>query len=47
MIELLCSSKQPYPKRIMQSFVNINFTHERQKLLKLSKLFFIIKMFKY
>ena len=34
MISLLCHKTQYYPHRIMQSFVNINFTPERQSLLK-------------
>ena len=38
MISLLCNKTQYYPKRIMQSFVNINFTPERQNLLKRRKI---------
>lgn len=34
MISLLTSKTQYYPHRIMQSFVNINFTIERQSLLR-------------
>jgi len=34
MIQLLANKRQPYPERIMQSWVNLNFTKERQAILK-------------
>lgn len=34
MISLLANKRQPYPERIMQSFVNLNFTPERQDNLR-------------
>lgn len=34
MIRLLTNKPQPYPAAIMQSFVNLNFTKERQVNLK-------------
>ena len=39
MIGLLCQKQQMYPSRIMQSFVNLNFTLERQHILKKRNLF--------
>lgn len=38
MISLLANKRQPYPERIMQSFVNLNFTPERQDNLRKRKL---------
>ena len=37
MIRLLTNKPQPYPAAIMQSFVNLNFTKERQANLKKRK----------
>ncbi len=41
MIRLLANKRQPYPERIMQSFVNLNFTKERQLILK-KRMYFMI-----